>query len=66
MGRIAEQNLKLAAEAFYSKDDKLIEKVIEEEKRVNLLEKEISEYFSGINEWVNSSSLKIPIWPSLL
>ena len=44
MGRIAEQNLKLAAEAFYTKDDKLISKVFEEEKRVNLLEQEISEY----------------------
>ncbi len=44
MGRIAENNLKLAAEAFYSKDDKLIAKVFEEEKRVNELEQEISEY----------------------
>lgn len=44
MGKIAENNLKLAAEAFYSKDDKLIAKVFEEEKKVNELEQEISEY----------------------
>lgn len=44
MGRIAENNLKLAAEAFYSKDDKLIAKVFSEEKRVNELEQYISEY----------------------
>ena len=44
MGRIAENNLKLAADAFYTKDDKLISKVFEEEKRVNELEEAISEY----------------------
>lgn len=44
MGRIAENNFKAAAEAFYSKDDKLLSKVFDEEKRVNELEQEISEY----------------------
>lgn len=44
MGEIAEGNLKLTAEALYSKDDKLIKRVFEEEKKVNELEQEISKY----------------------
>lgn len=44
MGAIAESNFKLAAEAFYTKDEKLINRVFEEEKRVNELEQAISEY----------------------
>lgn len=44
MGKIAEGNLKLTAEALYGKDDKLINKVFEEEKKVNELEQEISKY----------------------
>ncbi|AFS78100.1 Na/Pi-cotransporter family protein/PhoU family protein [Gottschalkia acidurici 9a] len=44
MSKMAEDNLKTASEAFYSKDDKLINKVFDGEKKVNELEQGITEY----------------------
>jgi len=44
MGKITRVNLETAAEAFYTKDEKLINKVFEEEKRINEIEKEITQY----------------------
>lgn len=44
MGRIARDNLRAATEAFYSKDEKLLQKVFEEEKKINEIESEITKY----------------------
>src|SRR5690606_31545511 len=37
-------NLRTSFEAFYQKDEKLVQKVFEEEKRINEIEREITKY----------------------
>lgn len=44
MAKIAEDNLLTASEAFFKKDNKLINKVFEKEKVINQLENDITEY----------------------
>ncbi|WIV10366.1 Na/Pi cotransporter family protein [Proteiniborus sp. MB09-C3] len=44
MGKIVRDNLRTAIEAFYSKDEKLVQKVFEEEKRINEIERDITKY----------------------
>lgn len=44
MGKIVRDNLRTAFEAFYQKDEKLVQKVFEEEKRINEIEREITKY----------------------
>lgn len=44
MGKMAQNNLKIAIEGFVKKDEKLIQKVFAEEKNINEMEKEITNY----------------------
>ncbi len=44
MGKIVRDNLRTAVEAFYQKDEKLVRKVFEEEKRINEIERDITKY----------------------
>jgi len=44
MGKMVQNNFKNSIASFYSKDEKLTQKVFEEEKRINELEKEITQY----------------------
>ncbi len=44
MGKIVRDNLRTAVESFYSKDEKLTQKVFEEEKKINEIEREITKY----------------------
>lgn len=44
MGKMAKDNLRTSIEAFITKDEKLTHKVFEEEKKINQLEKDITEY----------------------
>lgn len=44
MGKIVRDNLRMAIESFYLKDEKLTQKVFEEEKIINEIEKEITKY----------------------
>lgn len=44
MGKVVEKNLETAAKAFFSKDSKLIQEVFQQEKVINRLETDITEY----------------------
>lgn len=44
MGKIVRDNFKTSIESFYSKDEKLTQKVFEEEKNINFIEKELTKY----------------------
>ncbi|SDZ26518.1 phosphate:Na+ symporter [Proteiniborus ethanoligenes] len=44
MGRIVRENLRTAIESFYAKDESLTQKVFEEEKLINEIEREITKY----------------------
>lgn len=44
MGKIVKLNLRTSIESFYSKDEKLTQKVFQEEKNINELENAITEY----------------------
>ncbi|WP_352417967.1 Na/Pi cotransporter family protein [Proteiniborus sp.] len=44
MGKTVRENLRTSIESFYTKDEKLIQKVFEEEKNINFIEKEITKY----------------------
>jgi phosphate:Na+ symporter len=44
MGKMVQNNFKNSIDSFYFKDEKLTKKVFEEEKRINEIEKEITQY----------------------
>ncbi|MDK2917887.1 MAG: phosphate:Na+ symporter [Candidatus Petromonas sp.] len=44
MGKMVQNNLRMSIESFINKDEKLTAKVFEEEKKINEMEKEITEY----------------------
>ncbi|WP_425448566.1 Na/Pi cotransporter family protein [Dethiothermospora halolimnae] len=44
MGRLVQENLRTSIKAFITKDEKLTHKVFKEEKRINQLESDITEY----------------------
>ncbi|MEY8302817.1 Na/Pi cotransporter family protein [Anaerosalibacter bizertensis] len=44
MGKVVEKNLETSAKAFFSKDSKLIQEVFQQEKVINRLETDITEY----------------------
>ncbi|MFA5523985.1 MAG: Na/Pi cotransporter family protein [Tissierellales bacterium] len=44
MGKIVKENFRTATEAFYTKNEKLVKKVFEEEKRINSIERDITKY----------------------
>lgn len=44
MGKMVQRNLNTAKEAFYTKDEKLVKKVLDEEKKINAMEREIGSY----------------------
>ncbi|WP_201750373.1 Na/Pi cotransporter family protein [Senegalia massiliensis] len=48
MGKIVKENLNTAKKAFYNNDEKLTIKVFEEEKRINQLERDITEYLAEL------------------
>ncbi|WP_207289754.1 Na/Pi cotransporter family protein [Senegalia massiliensis] len=48
MGKIVKENLNTAKKAFYNNDEKLTRKVFEEEKRINQLERDITEYLAEL------------------
>ncbi|MBS4537786.1 Na/Pi cotransporter family protein [Clostridium sp. D2Q-11] len=48
MGKIVKQNLELSKIAFYNNDEKLTMKVFKEEKRINQLERDITEYLAEL------------------
>jgi len=48
MGKIVKENLNNAKQAFYNNDEKLTRKVFEEEKRINQLERDITEYLAEL------------------
>lgn len=48
MGKIVKNNLNTAKEAFYNSDEKLTRKVFEEEKKINQLERDITEYLADL------------------
>ncbi|MGO1368421.1 Na/Pi cotransporter family protein [Senegalia sp. (in: firmicutes)] len=48
MGKIVKNNLNTAKLAFYNSDEKLTRKVFEEEKKINQLERDITEYLADL------------------
>ncbi|MCI6188996.1 MAG: Na/Pi cotransporter family protein [Clostridium sp.] len=54
MGELAKNNLELSMEAFLEEDEEKIQKVYKNEKTINILEKEITDYL------VNLSSHELP------
>ena len=48
MGKIVEDNFKTAIEAFINKDEKLTNRVFQEEKKINEMEKEIIEHLVNL------------------
>ncbi len=49
MGRIVQENLRTSIDAFIEKDEKLTQRVFSEEKKINRMEKDITEYLSSLS-----------------
>jgi phosphate:Na+ symporter len=50
MGNKAKENLQLAMKAFYDNDNKMVEKVYEKEKLINLLEDEVTRFLVKLSK----------------